>query len=281
METLKAKIRVATIMGTFQSTLTHFPYLRKIWRDNTEAERLLGVSMTGIFDNSLFTNPDDSTMGGKLEEIRNYVIEVNKELAEELGIPQSTATTAVKPSGTVSQRVDSASGLHTRHAKFYKRRVRADNKDPLTAFMIASGIPNEPDVTKPGSTTIFTFPKKAPAGALTRKDLTAIQHLRLWLIFQRHWCEHKPSVTISVSEKEWPEVGAFVWNHFDEMSGVSFLPYDGGSYRQAPYEDCTEKEYLELLAKLPHDLDWDSIIEVEDNVEGAQMLACTAGGCEI
>ncbi|MBT9138157.1 MAG: Adenosylcobalamin-dependent ribonucleoside-triphosphate reductase [Syntrophomonadaceae bacterium] len=183
---------------------------------------------------------------------------------------------------TVSQRCDTASGLHARHAAFYYRRVRADNKDPLTKFMIEMGIPHEPDVTKPGSTTVFTFPKKAPNGALLRKDLSAIQHLKLWLIFQRYYCEHKPSVTISVTEKEWPVVGAFVWDHFDEMSGVSFLPYDGGSYRQAPYEDCTEKQYLDMLAKLPHDLNWDAIVEIEDNVEGAQMLACTAaGGCEI
>lgn len=281
VETLKRKARIASIIGTYQSTMTHFPYLRKVWRDNTEAERLLGVSMTGIFDNAMFTNPDDPKMPAILEAIRDHAVEVNKEFAEILGIPQSAAVTAVKPSGTVSQRVDSASGLHARHAEYYFRRVRADNKDPLTKFMIEAGIPNEPDVTKPSSTTIFTFPKKAPAGALLRKDLTAIQHLKLWLVFQRHYCEHKPSVTVSVSEAEWPAVGAFVWEHFDEMSGVSFLPYDGGSYRQAPYEDCTEKQYLDLLAKLPHDLDWDSIIEIEDNVEGAQMLACTAGGCEI
>ena len=281
LETLKRKARIATIIGTFQATMTHFPYLRKIWRDNTEAERLLGVSMTGIFDNAMFTNPDDPKMPGILEALRAHTVEVNTALANELGIQPSTAITAVKPSGTVSQLVDSASGLHARHAEYYFRRVRADNKDPLTQFMIAGGIPNEPDVTKPGSTTVFTFPKKAPAGALLRKDLTAIQHLKLWLVFQRHYCEHKPSVTISVTEKEWPAVGAFVWEHFDEMSGVSFLPYDGGNYRQAPYEDCTEKQYLEMLAKLPQNLDWDSIIEVDDNVEGAQMLACSAGGCEI
>lgn len=281
VETLKRKARLATILGTFQATMTHFPYLRKIWRDNTEAERLLGVSMTGVFDNHLFTNPDDPKMGELLEELRNFTIEVNAEFADTLGIQRSAAITAIKPSGTVSQRCDTASGLHARHAAYYYRRVRADNKDPLTKFMIEKGIPNEPDVTKPGSTTVFTFPKKAPIGALLRKDLSAIQHLKLWLVFQRHYCEHKPSVTISVTEKEWPAVGAFVWEHFDEMSGVSFLPYDGGSYRQAPYEDCTEKQYLELLAKLPHDLEWDSIIEIEDNVEGAQLLACTAGGCEI
>jgi ribonucleoside-diphosphate reductase alpha chain len=281
VKTLKRKARLATILGTFQATMTHFPYLRKIWRDNTEAERLLGVSMTGVFDNHLFTNPDSTEMAAILEELKAHTVEVNAEFADTLGIQRSAAITAIKPSGTVSQRCDTASGLHARHAAFYYRRVRADNKDPLTKFMIEKGIPNEPDVTKPGSTTVFTFPKKAPEGALLRKDLSAIQHLKLWLVFQRHYCEHKPSVTISVTEKEWPAVGAFVWEHFDEMSGVSFLPYDGGSYRQAPYEDCTEKQYLELLAKLPHDLEWDSIIEIEDNVEGAQLLACTAGGCEI
>jgi ribonucleoside-diphosphate reductase alpha chain len=281
METLKAKIRVATIMGTFQSTLTHFPYLRKIWRDNTEAERLLGVSMTGILDNPLLNNPDDPELPARLTALRLEAVAVNEALAAELQIPVAAAITAVKPSGTVSQRCDTASGLHPRHAKYYYRRVRGDNKDPLTQFMIAQGIPNEPDVMKPGSTTVFTFPKKAPEGALLRQDLTAIQHLKLWLAYQRHYCEHKPSVTISVSEKEWPEVGAFVWNHFNEMSGVSFLPYDGGSYRQAPYEDCTKEEYEALLTKIPADLDWDSIVEVDDNVEGAQQLACTAAGCEI
>jgi ribonucleoside-diphosphate reductase alpha chain len=281
VESLKRKMRLASILGTFQSTLTHFPYLRKIWRDNTEAERLLGVSMTGVLDNAMFTDPENTETPAILEELKAYAVDVNRVLAEEFGIPQAAAVTAIKPSGTVSQLCDTASGLHARHAEFYYRRIRADNKDPLTQFMIDAGVPHEPDVTKPHSTTVFTFPKKAPHGALLRKDLTAIQHLKLWLMFQRHYCEHKPSVTISVTEKEWPEVGAFVWNHFDEMSGVSFLPYDGGSYRQAPYEDCTEKQYSELLAKIPANLDWDSIVEIDDNVEGAQTLACTAGGCEI
>lgn len=281
VDDIKRKMRLATILGTFQSTLTHFPYLRKVWRDNTEAERLLGVSMTGMFDNAMFVDPDSPELPGILESLRDLTIEVNKEFAETLGIPQSAAITAIKPSGTVSQRCDTASGMHARHAEYYFRRVRADNKDPLTQFMIQSGVPAEPDVTKPGSTTVFTFPKKAPKGALLRKDLDAIKHLKLWLVLQKHYCEHKPSVTISVTEKEWPAVGAFVWDHFDEMSGVSFLPYDGGNYRQAPYEDCTEKQYNDLLAKIPTDLDWDSINEIDDNVEGAQTLACTAGGCEI
>jgi ribonucleoside-diphosphate reductase alpha chain len=281
METLKRKIRIATILGTYQSTLTHFPYLRKIWKNNTEEERLLGVSMTGVLDNPLLNNPDDPELPARLEELRQVAVETNKEFAEVLGIQQSAAITCIKPSGTVSQKVDSASGLHARHAKFYFRRVRADNKDPLTKFMIAAGVPAEPDVMKPDSTTVFTFPKKAPEGALLREQLSAIQHLKLWLVFQRHYCEHKPSVTINVTEKEWPAVGAFVWEHFDEMSGVSFLPYDGGSYRQAPYEECTKEEYEALLTKIPTEVDWDSIVEGEDNVEGAQTLACTAAGCEI
>lgn len=281
LETLKRKMRIATIIGTYQSTMSHFPYLRKIWRDNTEAERLLGVSMTGILDNHLMNNPDDPALPAMLEEMKALCVQTNKALANELGIQESASITAIKPSGTVSQLVDSASGLHPRHAKYYYRRIRADNKDPLTQFMIEKGITNEPDVTKPGSTTVFTFAKKAPEGALLREQLSAIQHLKLWLVYQRHYCEHKPSVTISVSEREWPAVGAFVWDHFDEMSGVSFLPYDGGTYRQAPYEDCTEAQYEELNSKMPRDLDWDTIIEIDDNGAGAQTLACTAGGCEI
>lgn len=277
---LKRKARLAAILGTFQSSMTHFPYLRKIWRDNTEQERLLGVSMTGCFDNALLNDPDSPKIGALLESIRDVTIAVNAEFALALGIPVSAAITAIKPSGTVSQLTDTASGLHARHAEYYYRRVRSDNKDPLTQVMIDAGVPHEPDVTKPQSTTIFTFPKKAPAGALLRKDLDAITHLKLWLVYQRHYCEHKPSVTVSVTEKEWPAVGAFVWEHFDEMSGVSFLPMDGGSYRQAPYEDCTAAEYDALLAKMPAGVDWDSLVEVDDNVEGAQMLACTASGCE-
>lgn len=281
VEDIKRKARLATILGTFQSTLIYFPYLRKVWRENTKIERLLGVSMTGILDNQLLNNPDSHELPDILESIKQICVDTNEALALELGIERSAAITCVKPSGTVSQLVDSASGLHPRHSKYYFRRVRGDNKDPLTQFMIQSGIPHESDVSKPESTTVFTFPIKAPEGALTRKDVDALTHLKLWLVFQRHWCEHKPSVTISVTEKEWPEVGAFVWNHFNEMSGVSFLPYDGGSYRQAPYEECTEEQYKELLAKIPKNIDWDSVIEIDDNVEGVQTLACAAGTCEI
>ncbi len=278
---VQRKARIASILGTIQSTLTHFPYLRKIWRDNTEAERLLGVSMTGVLDNALLNNADDPELEGRLQSIKQVAIDVNKEFAEAFGIPQSAAVTCNKPSGTVSQLTDTASGIHARHAAYYYRRVRSDMKDPLTQAMIAAGVPNEPDVTKPNSTVIFTFPKKAPTGAVLRSDLGAISHLKLWLAYQRFYCEHKPSVTISVMEKEWPAVGAFVWEHFDEMSGVSFLPYDGGTYRQAPYEDCTKEQYEAMLATMPASIDWDSIVEMEDNVEGAQMLACTAGNCEI
>jgi len=281
LESLKRKARLASLLGTFQSTLTHFPYLRKVWQKNTEEERLLGVSMTGILDNALLNNPDDPRLETLLNEIKTVCIATNALMAERLGIPASAAITCVKPSGTVSQLTDSASGIHARHAEYYYRRVRGDRKDPLTQHLIEAGVTSEPCVMKPDQTVVFTFPKKAPEGALLRKDLTALQHLRLWLTYQRHWCEHKPSVTISVSEHEWPEVGAFVWKYFDEMSGVSFLPYDGGSYRQAPYEDCTQEQYEALLATTPHTIDWDSLIEMDDNVEGVQTLACTAGGCEI
>jgi ribonucleoside-triphosphate reductase len=269
------------MLGTYQSTLSHFPYLRKMWKENTEEERLLGVSMTGALDNALLNNPDDPNLPALLESIRDAVVDENKSLAKAIGVPQSTACTAIKPEGTTSQLTDSASGLHTRHSKYYYRRVRGDVKDPLTQFMINQGVPYEPCVMKPESTVVFTFPKKAPEGALTRNDITAIQHLKLWLVYQRHYCEHKPSITVSVLEKEWPAVGAFVWEHFDEMSGVSFLPNDGGSYRQAPYEDCTEEDYNEMLKTIPTTIDWDSLIEHTDNVIGTQTLACSAGGCEI
>jgi ribonucleoside-triphosphate reductase len=278
---LVRKVELATILGTFQTTLTHFPYLRKIWQKNTEEERLLGVSLTGILDNPMLSNPDDPAFPELLEALKAKAVRTNEEFADLLGIPVSAAITCVKPSGTVSQLVDSASGIHTRHDPYYIRRVRGDNKDPLTKHLIAAGVPHEPDVTKPDSTTVFSFPKKAPEGALVRSDLTAIQHLKLWLAFQRHWCEHKPSVTISVMEHEWPGVGAWVWEHFDEISGVSFLPYDGGTYRQAPYETVEKAVYEQALSTMPQSIDWDSFVEHDDNVEGAQTLACVAGVCEI
>ncbi len=282
LASLKEKVYLAAILGTWQSTLTNFPYLRKIWRENTEEERLLGVSITGALDCPILNDPDSEYLSGYLNILREEAVFANGLMAETLDIPQSVAVTAIKPEGTTSQLTDSASGLHTRHSKFYFRRIRGDIKDPLTQFMMKAGVPNEPDVTKPDSTVVFTFPKKAPEGALVREDITAIQHLKLWLAYQRFYCEHKPSITVSVKEKEWPAVGAFVWEHFDEMSGVSFLPNDGGSYRQAPYEECTEEQYLEMLPLIPTNLDWDSLVEHTDNVIGTQTLACSAdGGCEI
>ena len=277
-ETLERKVILATILGTIQSTFTKFPYLRKVWSKNTEEERLLGVSLTGIFDNTLMTTQGDK-LNGILNELRDVARATNKIWAEKLGIPESTSITCVKPSGTVSQLVDSASGIHPRHSKYYIRRVRGDKKDPLTTFLVEQGVPSEDCVYKPTQTTVFSFPQKAPDG-LTRSDVTPISHLELWLTYQREWCEHKPSVTISVEEKDWPSVGAWTWDNFDQISGVSYLPYDGGTYRQAPYEECTEEEYNTLKASMPV-IDWEKFQEVTDNVEGAQMLACVSGVCEI
>jgi len=277
-ETLLRKVRLATILGTIQSTFTKFPYLRKVWQRNTEEERLLGVSLTGIYDNPLLTTQGDR-LNELLTELREESRRANEEFAELLGIPKSAAITCVKPSGTVSQLVDSASGIHPRHAKYYIRRVRGDKKDPLTQFLIQQGIPNEACVYKPDQTIVFSFPQRAPEG-LTRSDVTPISHLELWLTYQRHWCEHKPSVTISVEEKDWPSVGAWTWDHFQEISGVSYLPYDGGTYRQAPYEECNEEDYNKLKAKIPS-INWEDFKETTDNVEGAQMLACSSGSCEI
>jgi ribonucleoside-diphosphate reductase alpha chain len=280
-EDILNKVRLATILGTFQASLTNFPYLRKIWQKNTEEEALLGVSMTGILDNHLLNDPDDEALPGLLEKLRDAAVATNAEFAAAIGINQSVAVTAIKPEGTVSQLCSTASGIHPQHSQYYIRRVRADNKDPLTQFMLKSGFIGEPCVMKPESTTVFSFPVAVAEGALLREDLTAVEHLRLWLIYQRHYCEHKPSVTISVLEKEWMEVGAWVYKHFDEVTGVSFLPMDGGTYRQAPYEECNEEDYKKLLAQQPTGIDWDNFQEYDDNVEGAQMLSCTAGGCTI
>jgi ribonucleoside-triphosphate reductase (thioredoxin) len=281
VDTLRNKVRLATILGTFQSTMTHFPYLRKVWQTNTEEERLLGVSMTGILDNSLLNNPDDPYLPTILEDFKDVAIDTNAEFADAIGINRSAAITAIKPEGTVSQLTGTASGIHPQHSQYFIRRVRSDNKDPLTDFLKSQGFPSEPCVMKPDSTTVFSFPMRVEKGAVLREDLNAIKHLRLWLLFQRHYCEHKPSVTISVNETEWPEVGAWVWNNFDEITGVSFLPMDGGTYRQAPYESMTEFEYHDMVTKMPLGIDWDSFIERTDNVEGAQQLACVAGVCEI
>jgi ribonucleoside-triphosphate reductase (thioredoxin) len=282
VDTLKEKVRLATILGTIQSTYTKFPYLRKIWANNTEEERLLGVSLTGIMDNPLLTSKN-AGLEATLEELKNVAIKTNAEWAERLGIPVSAAITCVKPSGTVSQLVDSASGIHARHSEYYIRTVRGDNKDPLTQFMKDQGIPSEPCVMKPEQTTVFSFPQKSPPNAVTRNDMTAVEQLEAWLVYQRHWCEHKPSVTISVRDSEWVQVGAFVYKHFDEMSGVSFLPHLDHVYEQAPYQDCTKQEYEEMLSFMPTNIDWAKLSEYEseDNTSGMQTLACSGDSCEI
>ena len=277
-ETLLRKVRLAAILGTIQSTFTKFPYLRKVWQRNTEEERLLGVSLTGIYDNPLLTTQGPE-LNDLLSTLREEARKANEEFAGLLGIPKSAAITCVKPSGTVSQLVDSASGIHPRHSKFYIRRVRGDKKDPLSQFLVNQGVPNEACVYKPDQTVVFSFPQKAPAG-ITRADVTPISHLSLWLTYQRHWCEHKPSVTISVEEKDWPAVGAWTWENFSEISGVSYLPYSEHTYKQAPYEECTEEEYESLKAQIPK-INWEDLKENTDNVEGAQMLACVSGVCEI
>ena len=285
-KTLATKVGLATILGTFQSTLTDFKYLRNIWKKNTEEERLLGVSLTGIMDNELLSG-NSATLGtnisSTLELLREVAVQTNKGMAKKLGIPRSTAITCVKPSGTVSQLVDSASGIHARHNTHYIRTVRGDNKDPLTQFLTSQGIPAEADVMKPESTTVFSFPMASPRGAVTRTILTAIEQLELWLTYQRHWCEHKPSVTISVKENEWMDVGAWVYKHFDEVSGISFLPFSDHTYKQAPYQDCTEDEYDAMLAQMPTSVDWSLLqeFEKEDTTSGGRELACTADACEI
>lgn len=279
--TLLGKIQLATILGTFQSTLTHFPYLRKIWQTNTEEERLLGVSMTGILDNKLLNDPNNPNLPKLLESLRDHAVTVNAAYARDLGINASVAVTAIKPEGTVSQLSGTASGIHPQHSAYYIRRIRSDNKDPITAFLQSQGFPSEPCVMKPDNTTIFSFPVAVADGAVLREDMDAITHMRLWLLYQRHYCEHKPSITISVSEQEWPEVGAWVWKHFDEITGVSFLPLDGGTYRQAPFTACTKEEYEEAYASTPKTIEWELLVEHTDNVEGAQTLACSSGSCEI
>jgi ribonucleoside-diphosphate reductase alpha chain len=297
---LKRKVRLATILGTLQSTLTDFRYLSKAWKDNTEEERLLGVSLTGIMDHPVLSGRetdlaewDEKGFGGDnyfpcnleqlLQHLKEVAIETNKEWANKLGINESVAITCVKPSGTVSQLVDSASGIHSRHSPYYIRTVRADKKDPLAILMYDAGFPAEDDVSKPDSTYVFSFPMKAPENAVFRNDRTAIEQLEVWMVYQRHWCEHKPSVTISVKEQEWLDVGAWVYKNFDEVSGVSFLPYDGGSYRQAPYQEITEEEYNVLKNKMPTNVDWNSLAdyESEDNTVGSQTYACTGTTCEV
>ena len=282
IEDLERKVRLATIIGTIQSTLTNFPYLRKIWTKNTEEERLLGVSLTGILDNKLLTTAN-AGLEATLERLKDVAIATNAEWAERLGIPVSTAISCVKPSGTVSQLVDSASGIHARHSAYYVRTVRGDNKDPLTQFMKDQGIPSEPCVMKPDSTTVFSFPQKSPEGAITRNDMSAIEQLDFILTYQRHWTEHKVSCTVTVKENEWMEVGAYVYKHFDEMSGVSFLPHSDHTYQQAPYQDCTKHEYEMLLSVMPDKIDWAKLseYETEDTSKGTSTFACSGGTCEI
>jgi len=282
LEDLARKVRLATILGTIQSTYTHFPYLRKMWTDNTAEERLLGVSLTGIMDNPLMTLKN-AGLDKTLQHLKEVAVETNKEWAEQLGIPVSTAITCVKPSGTVSQVVDSASGIHARHSPYYIRTVRGDNKDPLTQFMISQGIPNEPDVMKPDATTVFSFPMQSPLGAVHTADTTALEQLEMWLMYQRHWCEHKPSVTINVKADEWLAVGAFVYEHFDEMSGVSFLPFNEHTYQQAPYQECNKEEYYKMLDASPRNIEWEKLadFEQEDNTSGMQTMACTGDVCEM
>ena len=282
IEDLERKVRMATILGTIQSTFTKFPYLRKVWTTNTEEERLLGVSLTGIMDNALMTSKN-AGLDKTLEHLKAVAVETNKEWAERLDIPVAAAITCVKPSGTVSQLVDSASGIHARHSPYYVRAVRGDNKDPLTNFLKDQGVPSEPCVMKPDTTTVFSFPVQSPSGSITRNDMTAIEQLEMWLTYQRHWCEHKPSVTISVRDEEWMEVGAFVYKYFDEMSGVSFLPHSDHTYQQAPYQDCSKEEYQDLFDVMPTDIDWTKLsdYEKEDNTSGMQTMACTGDVCEM
>ena len=284
VEDVKNKVRLATILGTWQSTLTDFKYIRKIWKDNTEEERLLGVSLTGQFGHKFFSGQENlKILGEVLDDLREYAVTTNIVEAEKIGIPASAAVTCVKPSGTVSQLVGVSSGMHPWHSDYYIRTVRGDKKDPITQFLKDSGIPAEDDVMKPNDTSVFSFPVKAPSHAIIRDKLTAIQQLEIWLTYQRHWCEHKPSITVSVKEDEWMEVGAWVYKHFDEVSGISFLPYSEHTYVQAPYQEVTKEQYEELVIKMPKTINWAalSMYELEDSTTGSQALACVSGECEI
>ena len=280
--TLTKKIEWATQLGTYQSSLTDFKYLRKIWKQNTEEERLLGVSLTGILDNEMMSS-NNCGLVDLLVGWRKVAVKTNDRLAKSMGINPSTAITCVKPSGTVSQLVDSASGIHPRHSEHYIRTVRGDNKDPLTQFMIQCGIPAEPAIGNEDNMTVFSFPVKSPKGALTRDSLTAIEHLELWKTYAENWCEHKPSITISVKEHEWLEVGDWVYKNFDYISGVSFLPHSDHTYQQAPYTECSKEEYESLVEKMPETIKWEGLkeMEVEDTTTGSQELSCTGEVCEV
>ncbi len=281
-DSVARKIRLASILGTWQASLTHFPYLSSEWKKNCQEEALLGVSLTGILDNLLMGTKDQKILQAVLEDLKQVAIDTNKEWSEKIGINQAAAITCIKPSGTVSQLTDAASGIHPRHNEYYIRTVRADRKDPLCQMMIEMGFPAEPCVMKPDHTMVFSFPMKAE-GSITRNDMTAIEHLELWLTYQRYWCEHKPSITITVKEHEWMDVGAFVYRHFDEISGISFLPHSDHSYRQAPYQDCTKEEYVALLETMPKNVDWSLLknYEKEDKTTGTQTFACSGDKCEL
>ena len=276
-ETLVEKVRLATILGTFQSTLDNFQFLSAEWKKNTTEERLLGVSLTGIMDNKMMSNPDPKF----LQELRDVARKTNEKYAKRLDVPVSASITCVKPSGTVSQLVDSASGIHTRHSDYYIRTIRMDKKDAIYDFLKEKGVHVEDEQFRPDSTAVFSFPIKSPNGSITRNDKTALEQLELWLTYQRHWCEHKPSVTISVRDEEWLEVGAWVYKHFDEISGISFLPHSDHSYVQAPYQECTKEEYMKLLKETPKSIDFKELIEDDDMTEGAQTMACVGNSCEV
>ena len=283
-KTLLEKVRLATILGTFQSTLVNFKYVSSAWKKNCEEERLLGVSLTGIMDSKLLNGKSPQhILPALLQDLRNEAVRTNAELSKKIGINQSVSVTCIKPSGTVSQLVDAASGIHARHNPYYIRTVRGDKKDPLTKMMMDAGFPVEDDAMNPSHTSVFSFPMKVDEGAVFRTDMSAIQQLELWLTYQKYWCEHKPSVTISVKENEWLDVGAWVYKHFDYMSGVSFLPFAEHTYKQAPYQDIKKEEYELLLDKMPKEVEWSRLSEYEktDMTIGSQELACAAGGCEI
>ena len=282
-ESLAEKIRIASILGTWQSTLTNFKYIRKSWKDNSEEERLLGVSLTGIFGNKL-TGKVHKDLAPMLAELREHAVKVNETEADILGIERSASVTTVKPSGTVSQLTGVSSGIHPWYSEYYIRSVRADNKDPLTQFLKDFGIPNEPDVMKPDATTVFYFPIKAPKNAVVTKDLSAIDHLEIWKVYRENWTEHNPSVTVNIKEDEWLDVGAWVFNNFDHIGGVSFLPASEHSYKQAPYQEASREEYEEMLFKMPKNIPWHSLplYELEDTTTGSQELSCTSAlGCEV
>ena len=281
LSTLKAKVEVAAMIGTLQATLTDFRYLRNIWKKNTEEEALLGLSMTGIMDHPVIGSATDRTEQW-LEELKDVAVKTNKKWAEKLGINQSVAITCVKPSGTVSQLVDSASGIHPRFSKHYIRRVRSDKKDPLAVFMEQAGFPVEQDVMSPSS-SVFSFPVKAPKSSTTVKQVGAMQQLALWKAYQNHWCEHKPSITVYYTDDEFLQVAQWIWDNFDICSGISLLPVSDHVYQQAPYEDISAEDYNKLLAEMPKGVDWNDLVhfEQEDNTTGSQELACVGGACEI